>query len=424
MDGVLIATTRNADLQSLGTGGQRAVHVWDQLVGYVRRRFGAPHAALFAEPNPDPDRGTIDWYADGAGAIRLDALPEPQQAGVRAELERLLGELSAESERQRKSTREDERFLGEMLGLALVTPGADYIYVVEGRPVLVAWGHTRIGEAVRPELLIAPRTLTPRRASPESRRIAPMAIVGPPVEPRRFPLGLLLSSALLSLLILMLVPLLVFSDPLGWFRLPPAQCTIPPAEAALQEELRNEQRREGQMRSEIARISLALGDRRTKCPPVPGPGPVRPGPGGQAGIPEYQRELDRQRAEREGGKSGRIQVILAWDDTSDLDLAVVCPGGSKIDFDTPSSCNGTLDVDRNAHSPTTNPVENIVFEREPPTGRYEIYVTHYKLGPSAPPTSPFRVTVRQEGQPDRSFTGVLAPQRRVHVGSFDVPAGR
>jgi serine/threonine protein kinase len=127
----------------------------------------------------------------------------------------------------------------------------------------------------------------------------------------------------------------------------------------------------------------------------------------------------------EGGKSGRIQVILTWDNTSDLDLEVVCPSGDKIDFKTPSSCGGRLDVDRNASAPTRNPVENIVFEREPPPGRYEIYVSHqFKPGPSAPSTTPFRVMLRQEGLLDRVYKGVMVPWQRSHLGSFDVPPRR
>lgn len=425
MDGTLIATTRNANLQSLGTGGQRAVHIWGQIVGYVQRRFGPAHAALFAEPNPDPDRGTIDWYAEQSGEVQLlDSLPEIERVAARAQLDRLQRELGAESERLRKSAHEDERFLGEMLGFALVTPSADHLYVVDGQPVLVAWGHTLIGETARPELLIGQRTLGARQragtsaAAGNSGKSAPMVIHGPPPAQRQFPVGLL-ASALLSLAILALVPVLVFKDPFGWFGLPPPQCTVPPTELALQEELRNEQRREGRMRSEIAKASLALGDRRAACPPVQAPPPAVP-----ADVTEAQRRADAQRVQREGGKSGRIQVILAWDDNSDLDLAILCPDGGKIDFDTPSSCGGTLDVDRNATAPTTNPVENVVFVREPPAGRYQIFVTHFKLGPSAPPSTTYRVTVRMEGQPDRSYTGTVAARQRVPVAHFDVPTQR
>src|SRR4051812_46981686 len=89
-DGSLIATTRNADLQALGTGGQLAVQAWGQITGYLRRNRSPQHAALFAEPNPDPDRGTTDWYAEGVGdAPPLDQLPQPAQDAARTEFTRL-----------------------------------------------------------------------------------------------------------------------------------------------------------------------------------------------------------------------------------------------------------------------------------------------------------------------------------------------
>lgn len=437
MDGTLIATTRNTDLQSLGTGGQRAVHIWDQITGYVRRRLGPAHAALFAEPNPDPDRGTTDWYAEAAGtALPLDQLGEPHGTEARAAFERLHADLAAESERLRKSTRDDERFLGEMLGLALVTPSTAHVHVVGTQPVLVAWGHTVTGETRRPELLIAERARAAAPVRPSGSTSAgpmgtgpmasgpispgPMTIVGPPAAERWRISPWLIGSALLSLAILALVPFLLLKDPFGWLVLPPAQCVVPPGELALQEELRVEERREGRMRAEIARMALALGDRRVQCPPVQAPRPVEQ----PALAPEAQRRADVQRAEQEGAKTGRIQIILAWDDTSDLDLAVFCPGGGQIYFSSSRACGGALDVDRNSHTPIQNPVENIVFNRDPPPGRYQIYVSNYKLGPGAPQPTAFRVTVRQEGKPDRTVTGTLAVKQQSNVTYFDVGPAR
>src|SRR5205823_6891287 len=68
MDTVLVAQTRNAELHALGTGGQLAVLAWDQVTQYLRRTLSPAHALLFAEPNFDPERGTVDWYTEGAVA--------------------------------------------------------------------------------------------------------------------------------------------------------------------------------------------------------------------------------------------------------------------------------------------------------------------------------------------------------------------
>ena len=46
---------------------------------------------------------------------------------------------------------------------------------------------------------------------------------------------------------------------------------------------------------------------------------------------EEDREL-MERLAREGGKSGVVQISLAWDDYNDLDMHVFCPSGERIYF--------------------------------------------------------------------------------------------
>lgn len=414
-DGSLIATTRNAELQVLGTGGQLAVQAWDQISGYLRRARSPAHAALFAEPNPDADRGITDWYAVVQGAAPpLESLPEAAQEAAIAEFSRLYGDIREEADRLRASTRESERFLGELLSLALITPATDCLRVVGGQPVLVAWGHAKLGEAPSPELLIG---MTRRRGGSGA-----MQIVGPPTEPpaKRSWLSWLLG--LLGLLLLLLLLLLLWRDPFGWFKATLPQCVVQPGNAELLDELRAAQAREAALRGDIAREMLRLGDRRTACPP-PEPPPPPPRRAEQPQPPPPPRQEDADRARREGARSGRVQIILAWDDRNDLDLVMICPNGERLYFDHRQACGAVLDVDRNAGnsalSPT--PVENIVFAAEPAPGRYRIIVWHFQNNPPAPASSPYRVTVKREGRPDQVFTGRVAAGQQVEVGHFDVP---
>jgi hypothetical protein len=414
-DGSLIATTRNAELQVLGTGGQLAVQAWDQITGYLRRARSPAHAALFAEPNPDADRGITDWYAAGQGAAPpLETLPEAAQEAARTEFARLYGDIREEAERLRTSTRESERFLGELIALALITPATDCLRVIGGQPVLVAWGHAKLGEAPSPELLIG---MTRRRGA----GLAPMQIVGPPVEqPAKRPL-LFWLFGLLGLLLLLLLLLLLWRDPFGWFKAALPQCVVQPGNAELLDELRAAQAREAALRTDIAREMLRLGDRRTACPPPEPPPPPRRVE--QTPPPPPPRQEDAERARREGARSGRVQIILAWDDRNDLDLMMICPNGERLFFDNRRACGAELDVDRNAGNSalTPTPVENIVFASEPAPGRYRIIVWHFQNNPPAPSSSPYRVTVKREGRPDQVFTGRVAAGQQVEVGHFDVP---
>jgi hypothetical protein len=416
-DGSLIATTRNAELQVLGTGGQLAVQAWDQISGYLRRARSPAHAALFAEPNPDADRGITDWYAGVQGAAPpLESLPDAAQEAARAEFARLYGDIREEADRLRASTRESERFLGELLALALITPATDCLRVVGGQPVLVAWGHAKLGEAPSPELLIG---MTRRRGGAGA-----MQIVGPPAAPPEKRSWLSWLLGLLGLLLLLLLLLLLWRDPFGWFKAALPQCVVQPGNAELLDELRAAQAREAALRNDIAGEMLRLGDRRTACPPPePPPRPRPPEPPRVTPPPPAPRQEDADRARREGARSGRVQIILAWDDRNDLDLVMICPNGERLYFDHRQACGAVLDVDRNAGSNplTPTPVENIVFAAEPAPGRYRIIVWHFQNNPPAPASSPYRVTVKREGRPDQVFTGRVAAGQQVEVGHFDVP---
>jgi hypothetical protein len=413
-DGGLIATTRNAELQVLGTGGQLAVQAWDQITGYLRRARSPAHAALFAEPNPDADRGITDWYAAGQGAAPpLESLPDAAQEAARAEFARLYGDIREEADRLRASTRESERFLGELISLALITPATDYLRVVDGQPVLVAWGHAKLGEAPSPELLIG---MTRRRSGAGA-----MQIVGPPAPAPEKRSWLSWLLGLLGLLLLLLLLLLLWRDPFGWFKATLPQCVVQPGNAELLDELRAAQAREAGLRADIAQEMLRLGDRRTACPPPAPPPPPRRVE--QTPPPPTPRQEDADRARREGARSGRVQIILAWDDRNDLDLVMICPNGERLYFDHRQACGAVLDVDRNAGNSalTATPVENIVFAAEPAPGRYRIIVWHFQNNPPAPASSPYRVTVKREGRPDQVFTGRVAAGQQVEVGHFDVP---
>ena len=95
--------------------------------------------------------------------------------------------------------------------------------------------------------------------------------------------------------------------------------------------------------------------------------------------PPENDDLDK-RLEREGGKSGYVQVSLAWDDYNDLDLHLFCPSGERIYFNNRNSeCGGELDVDMNVKPVSNSPVENVVWTSNPPKGTYKVGVHFYKF---------------------------------------------
>lgn len=95
-------------------------------------------------------------------------------------------------------------------------------------------------------------------------------------------------------------------------------------------------------------------------------------------APPENDDLDL-RLEREGGKSGYVQVTLGWDDYNDLDLHLFCPSGERIYFNNKTSdCGGELDVDMNIKPVSDNAVENVVWTSYPSKGTYKVGVHFYK----------------------------------------------
>jgi hypothetical protein len=69
---------------------------------------------------------------------------------------------------------------------------------------------------------------------------------------------------------------------------------------------------------------------------------------------------------------------------------------------------------------TRNPVENVVFDQDPAPGTYRIVVDYFDRRDG--PNTPYRVTIRREGQPDRVITGTAREGVREQVvGEFTVP---
>lgn len=53
------------------------------------------------------------------------------------------------------------------------------------------------------------------------------------------------------------------------------------------------------------------------------------------------------RAKKNGAIRGAVEVALIWDGLNDLDLAIIAPGGTRIDANSRSGAGGRLDLDFN-----------------------------------------------------------------------------
>lgn len=135
----------------------------------------------------------------------------------------------------------------------------------------------------------------------------------------------------------------------------------------------------------------------------------------------------RQRLLKAGGRfeNCSIRASLIWNTRDDLDLHVVTPGGDHIYFGHRlSSCGGELDVDRNVHGETREPVENIRWPKGTARpGKYTVFVQNYGYHEAGRRAVRFKVELDIDGE-IKTFDGEIeagatGPRSDVTAFEFD-----
>ncbi|MCB2187651.1 MAG: hypothetical protein KQJ78_14615 [Deltaproteobacteria bacterium] len=265
--------------------GTTVYQAHQQLMRLVDERFGPEHVALFAEPVADPGQDAIDWYSRTPGEAwpLAEAGPEERQAAV-ATLGRLVSDLASYAQELAASPEASRRSAGEMLQLALQHPDASCLFLVGGQPVLAGWGtapgasdqapesltrYRQVSAGESPEELMRRGAAPPPKPPPPAPPLPPWPPVGRDGCLPRFLWGLLGLVALLALLAWLLPPGCV---PGGML---PRGCAGP-REGELEVRLSQMDRREQELRAELARLEAELARRRQECAqrPTPTPTPV------------------------------------------------------------------------------------------------------------------------------------------------------
>jgi hypothetical protein len=120
--------------------------------------------------------------------------------------------------------------------------------------------------------------------------------------------------------------------------------------------------------------------------------------------------------------AGEVQVSVAWDAPTDVDLHVIDPSGEEIYFgNTSSASGGTLDLDSNAACTIDNVNnENITWPvGGAPTGQYTVHLVYWSA--CSQPESNYTVTIVVRGQPPQVFSGTLvnaSTSTPIPIGSF------
>ncbi|MEZ6068042.1 MAG: hypothetical protein R3B90_20545 [Planctomycetaceae bacterium] len=171
-------------------------------------------------------------------------------------------------------------------------------------------------------------------------------------------------------------------------------------------------------------IGGSLGNTEPDLSGLNGP-PSGRGSGTGSGVGDGSGADIAGRVQAAGGKGGALQISLAWEDTNDLDLAVLTPQRELLYWgDTGTSDGGTLDVDSNAMGVTRvtrTPVENITWSNKtPPDGEYMVRVHFFGSRPRQSQTPTFRVRLQIAGEV-RVLQGKLQQvQQQLLVAKFAI----
>lgn len=277
----LLMTTR-LGVRPLGVRGEPLHSVAGQLLSVIRRRLGDGPADLLADPQLRESGDGIDWYAARGGAVqRLSELGETERAEILRTVEdRLAAIRTLAGQLKGSETSEEARLIGRSLELSTSRPSDDFVFVVDGQPVIVAWGYEADAAAgLQPfSLATVPMAAPPQAvfASAPAAMLPATRIVGwaPWFSALLFGLMLLLLLLLTSWLLRACVPV----DPT--LNVATLETPAPPAPEApldptplLKASLDSAGDEEQKLKAELASLEADLKKKLEDCKPIEPPKP-------------------------------------------------------------------------------------------------------------------------------------------------------
>lgn len=173
------------DFQSVGENGQAVFESALQIRETLRLRK-QPLVELLAIPQLNEEGDRVDWYSSVSGKVMgwASASREERERALRF-LESALSSARALSKRCLESEKTAQQLFGALLAKAVQFPGANFLYLVDGKPVITFWGFVNLNQGARDDVLECLREAEP---------IEPEIIMTPQEDPEPEPTPLMMTE--------------------------------------------------------------------------------------------------------------------------------------------------------------------------------------------------------------------------------------
>lgn len=178
---------------ALGENGQPVYASALQLRETLRLRNQAKIASCLAIPQPDERGERIDWYAPFSGKVKSwIAASDSERAAAINLLESYQRAVDEIGQRAQSAQQPALRLFGILLSKAFQFPDQNYIYLVDGKPVITFWGFVDLDKKPRADALdclratlqlTPPPLLAPEMTLP-SPALPPASATEPEPEPQ------------------------------------------------------------------------------------------------------------------------------------------------------------------------------------------------------------------------------------------------
>ena len=169
------------DFQAVGGGGQAVFESALQIREALRLRKQQAIVDCLAIPQVNDSGDRVDWYSPVEGSVTSwKAADEDDRYRALRYLENTLASVESLSKKCLLSPKTAQQLFGSLLSKAFQFPGENFLFLVDGKPVISFWGFVNLNENARDDVLDCLReSLIPEPA--------PVVIDDPEPEPEPEP---------------------------------------------------------------------------------------------------------------------------------------------------------------------------------------------------------------------------------------------